>query len=63
MRYVGITFRGGTNPNLNNLEAWVTKKPYVQAGLYGQCTWFAWGGGSMNYMAMILALVETEVVV
>ncbi len=43
MRYVGITFRGGTNPNLNNLEAWVTKKPYVQAGLYGQCTWFAWG--------------------
>ena len=25
MRYVGITFRGGTNPNFNNLEAWVTK--------------------------------------
>ena len=43
MRYVGITFRGGTNPNLNNLEAWVTKNPYAQAGLYGQCTWFAWG--------------------
>ena len=43
MRYVGITFRGGTNPNFNNLEVWGTKKPYVQAGLYGQCTWFAWG--------------------
>ena len=62
MRYVGITFRGGTNPNFNNLEAWVTRNPYAQAGLYGQCTWFAWGG-SMNYMVMILALVETEVVV
>ena len=43
MRYVGITFRGGTNPNFNNLEAWVTKNPYAQASLYGQCTWFAWG--------------------
>lgn len=43
MRYVGITFRGGTNPNFNNLEAWVTRNPYAQAGLYGQCTWFAWG--------------------
>ena len=43
MRYVGITFRGGTNPNFNNVEAWVTRNPYAQAGLYGQCTWFAWG--------------------
>ena len=43
MRYVGITFRGGTNPNFNNLDAWVTKNPYAKAGLYGQCTWFAWG--------------------
>ena len=43
MRYVSITFRGGSNPNFNNLEAWVTKNPYAQAGLYGQCTWFAWG--------------------
>ena len=42
MRYVGITFRGGTNPNFNNLEVWVTKNPYAQAGLYGQCTWFTW---------------------
>ena len=43
MRYVGITFRGGTNPNFNNMEAWVIKNPYARAGLYGQCTWFAWG--------------------
>ena len=43
MRYVSITFRGGSNPNFNNLEAWVTKNPYARAGLYGQCTWFAWG--------------------
>lgn len=43
MRYVGITFRGGTKPNFNNLEAWVTKNPYAKARLYGQCTWFAWG--------------------
>lgn len=21
----------------------MTKNPYAQAGLYGQCTWFAWG--------------------
>lgn len=43
MRYVGIAFRGGTNPNFNNMEAWITKNPYAKAGLYGQCTWFAWG--------------------
>ena len=43
MRYVGITFRGGTNPNFNNMEAWITKNPYAKSGLYGQCTWFAWG--------------------
>lgn len=43
MRYVSITFRGGSNPNFNNLESWVTKNPYARAGLYGQCTWFAWG--------------------
>ena len=43
MRYVGITFRGGTNPNFNNMEAWITKNPYAKTGLYGQCTWFAWG--------------------
>lgn len=43
MRYVGIAFRGGLEPNFNNVEAWQTKNPYAQVGLYGQCTWFAWG--------------------
>lgn len=43
MRYVGLTFRGGTNPNFNNYDAWVNKNPYSHAKLYGQCTWFAWG--------------------
>lgn len=27
IRYVGIAFRGGTNPNFNNMEAWITKNP------------------------------------
>lgn len=43
MRYVGITFKGGTNPNFNNMKAWITKNQYAKTGLYGQCTWFAWG--------------------
>lgn len=43
MQYVPVTFRGGINPNFNNIEAWITKNPYARAGLYGQCTWFAWG--------------------
>ena len=43
MRYVGVAFRGGLEPNFNNVEAWQTKSPYAQVGLYGQCTWFAWG--------------------
>ena len=43
MRYVSFTFRGGTDPDFDNMEAWVTKNPYAKAGLYGQCTWFAWG--------------------
>lgn len=43
MQYVPVTFRGGINPNFNNMEAWITKNPYARAGLYGQCTWFAWG--------------------
>ena len=30
-------------PNFNNQEAWVTQNPYSMSGLYGQCTWFAWG--------------------
>ena len=43
MRYVNFNFRGTTNPNFNNYDAWVNKNPYAQAKLYGQCTWFAWG--------------------
>ena len=43
MQYVPITFRGGINTNFNNIEAWITKNPYARVGLYGQCTWFAWG--------------------
>ena len=31
------------NPNFDNSEAWVTENPYANVGLYGQCTWFAWG--------------------
>ncbi len=32
-----------SNPNFNNLDAWVYKNPYAQAGYTGQCTWFSWG--------------------
>ena len=42
MRYVGVSFRGGFEPNFNNAEAWQTKNPYAP-NFYGQCTWFAWG--------------------
>lgn len=31
------------SPDFSNKEAWVTNNPYSQVGLYGQCTWFAWG--------------------
>lgn len=30
-------------PNFFNMDAYVIKNPYAQSGLYGQCTWFAWG--------------------
>lgn len=30
-------------PNFNNRDAWVSQNPYSWSGLYGQCTWFAWG--------------------
>jgi surface antigen len=30
-------------PNFDNKDAWVTQNPYSMVGLYGQCTWFAWG--------------------
>lgn len=31
------------SPNFDNYEAWVSENPYANVGLYGQCTWFAWG--------------------
>ena len=44
LRYVSFGFGSiRSEPNFNNTEAWVTKNPYARAGLYGQCTWFAWG--------------------
>lgn len=43
VRYINMTFRESTTPDFNNFEAWVTKNPYSQANLHGQCTWFAWG--------------------
>lgn len=30
-------------PDFNNKDAWVSQNPYSSVGLYGQCTWFAWG--------------------
>lgn len=44
MRYVGLGFgniRG--EPNFENMKAWGMNNYYSQFGLYGQCTWFAWG--------------------
>ena len=32
-----------SNPDFGNLDAWVYKNPYAQAGYTGQCTWFSWG--------------------
>lgn len=32
-----------SNPNFNNYNAWQGQNPYSHSGLYGQCTWFAWG--------------------
>lgn len=31
MRYVSFAFRGGTNSNFDNYDAWVNKNPYAQA--------------------------------
>jgi len=31
------------DPDFTNSAAWVTENPYAQSGLYGQCTWYAWG--------------------
>lgn len=41
-----ISAHGGSvegDPDFSNTEAWRTANPYAQAGLLGQCTWFAWG--------------------
>ena len=34
---------GCATGSIGNTDAWLTKNPYAQAGLYGQCSWFAWG--------------------
>lgn len=33
----------GDGPDYSNMQAWVLANPYAQHGLWGQCTWFAWG--------------------
>ncbi len=33
----------GDQPNFSNEQAWGNNNPYSRQGLYGQCTWFAWG--------------------
>lgn len=41
--YEGFLTNPTDNPNFNNHDAWVGQNPYSWSGLYGQCTWFAWG--------------------
>ena len=44
MKYVGLGFGSlRSEPNFENMKAWGFNNPYSQIGLYGQCTWFAWG--------------------
>lgn len=44
MRYYSYGLMNvGDAPNFNNQEAWGNNNPYSRQGLYGQCTWFAWG--------------------
>ena len=44
MRYIGLGFGNyREQPNFNNTDAWGSNNPYSRVGLYGQCTWFAWG--------------------
>ena len=44
MQYVGLGFGNyREQPNFSNTEAWGSNNPYSRVGLYGQCTWFAWG--------------------
>ena len=63
MRYVGITFRGGTNPNFNNLEAWVTKKIHMQKQVYMANAHGLRGVDSMNYTVMIQVLLVMDGIV
>ena len=44
LQYINLSF--GTirlEPNFDNPMAWGGNNPYSKKGLYGQCTWFAWG--------------------
>ena len=44
LQYINLSF--GTirlEPNFDNPMAWCDNNPYSKKGLYGQCTWFAWG--------------------
>lgn len=44
LQYINLSF--GTlrlEPNFDNIMAWGNNNPYSKKGLYGQCTWFAWG--------------------
>lgn len=41
--YEGFLADPKNNPNFSNHDAWVGENPYSWSGLYGQCTWFAWG--------------------
>ncbi|MDB7984380.1 CHAP domain-containing protein [Faecalicoccus pleomorphus] len=44
MRYYSYGLMNvGDAPNFNNEQAWGNNNPYSRQGLYGQCTWFAWG--------------------
>lgn len=44
LRYVQLGFGNlRQEPNFDNLQAWGSNNPYSRAGLYGECTWFAWG--------------------
>ena len=44
LQYINLSF--GTirlEPNFDNPMVWGGNNPYSKKGLYGQCTWFAWG--------------------
>lgn len=44
MRYYSYGLMNvGDQPNFSNEQAWGNNNPYSRQGLYGQCTWFAWG--------------------